>query len=75
VWPHTQLYLSEWHLRHALERLLDKLKEPEEIVRRPGQRSCSRTERSASVCGRRSTSSRERSAGGGVSTICPPGAC
>jgi hypothetical protein len=28
-WPDAQLYLSEWHLRHALERLLDKLPEPE----------------------------------------------
>ena len=24
-WPQTEVYLSEWHLRHALERLLDKI--------------------------------------------------
>jgi hypothetical protein len=24
-WPQTEVYLCEWHLRHALERLLDKI--------------------------------------------------
>jgi hypothetical protein len=24
-WPQTDVYLCEWHLRHALERLLDKI--------------------------------------------------
>jgi hypothetical protein len=24
-WPQSEVYLSEWHLRHALERLLDKI--------------------------------------------------
>lgn len=28
-WPDVQLYLSEWHLKHALDRLLDKLPERE----------------------------------------------
>jgi DNA-binding GntR family transcriptional regulator len=24
-WPQTEVYLCEWHLRHALERLLEKI--------------------------------------------------
>jgi len=47
-WPQTEVYLCDWHLRHALERLLAKIaaRPPTSCCRGPRPRSPAGTSRS-----------------------------